>query len=163
MGFVVTGCNREGHTSTSREGMDLTVAGLDYKVQLARILNRFDSEDRPYLGELPAPLKGVGYLGVFIRISNHGNRTQVPTNDFSVVDTQGVRYRPVRVDTVYAYRAEPIPPDEQWPPVDSTADVGPTAGAELLFKIQLASVSDDPLVLEIPDHGKNRGEIYLDI
>lgn len=132
-------------------------------VQVSRILNGSDAEDRSYLaGEAEAP-RGYVYLGVFMRVTNGTGGMLAPSSDFSVVDTLGNRYKPLPIGNDFAYKAEPLGPDEQLPVLDSTAETGPTAGGELLFLIKQSSTENDPLDLEITSPDRQKGKITLDI
>lgn len=160
---LVAGCGAGEKATTGAEGRDVTVGDLDYRVQVARILNRSDAEDRQYLAGKPEAPKGDAYLGVFIWVKNDTGKTRTPSSDFSVVDTLGNRYGPTPIDNAFAYNPEPIAPDEQLPVVDSAGESGPTAGAELLFLIKMSSTGNDPLVLQIKGPGEQEGTITLDI
>lgn len=160
---VTAGCGAGEKVTTAAEGRDVTLGGLDYLVQVARILNRSDAEDRSYLaGQAEAP-NGYAYLGVFIQVRNDAGGTLAPSSEFSVVDTLGNRYEPLPIDNDFAYRAEPLGSGEQLPVLDSTAETGPTAGGELLFLIKQSSTENDPLYLEIKSPEQQAGKITLDI
>jgi hypothetical protein len=135
----------------------LNVGPLVYEVQLSRELNPTNSEDAAYLEGLSAEERklepGQEWFGVFLQVYNNGSSAQRAAEAITISDTQGNVYSPIVPDQTnhYAYRGGEVPSKGQIPALDTTADLGPTQGALLLFKIQVVSLDNRPLELKILD------------
>jgi hypothetical protein len=133
----------------------LNVGPLIYEVQLSRQLNPVDSEDSAYLQGLGAAERqlapGQEWLGVFVQVYNDSSIELPAASSFTVTDTQGNTYTPLTPSqtNAYAYRAGMVPAKSQLPIPDTTAAFGPTQGALLLYKIQIASLDNRPLKIKI--------------
>jgi len=133
----------------------LDVGPLVYQVQLSRQLNPFDTEDASYLqGLKPAeshPAPGQEWFAVFVQVYNNGSAAEPAASKMTVSDTQGNVYAPVVPDqsNEYAFRGGLVPAKGRLPVLDSTSSNGPTQGALLLYKIQIASLDNRPLKLKI--------------
>jgi hypothetical protein len=133
----------------------LDVGPLVYQVQISRQLNPTNSEDASYLkGVAPAARKlepGQEWFGVFLQVYNHTSTSHPAAEGITVSDTQGNVYSPIQPDQTneYAYRGGKIPANGQIPAADTTPGFGPTQGALLLYKIQLASLDNRPLEVKI--------------
>jgi hypothetical protein len=149
----------------------LDVGPLVYEVQLARQLNRFDTEDASYLQALPPAQRtltaGQEWFGVFVQVYNNTSQAQLAASDLRVTDTQGNRYTPVvpGPGNEFAYRGGIVPPEDRLPVPDSVAANGTTQGALLLYKIQIASLDNRPLKLTIvdPTDGSQTASAELDV
>jgi hypothetical protein len=158
-------CGAEEETSSVKEGEPLTLQPLQYNVVISRFLNPDDTEDADYLAGQP-PLKADQlYLGVFMQIENEDeSRSAALPSYFTVTDTQGVEYRPIRVDSPYALPlGGTVEAEGEYPLPDSTAAAGPIEGSLVLFRITQASTEDRPLELEIPASSGEPGTVELDI
>ena len=133
----------------------LNVGPLVYQVQLSRQLNPADVEDAGYLQGLgPAEralAPGQEWLGVFVQVFNNHSVQFPAASTMTITDTQGNAYVPIPPGPTnfYAYRGGLVPANGQLPIPDSTASFGPTQGALLLYKLQLASLDNRPLKIHI--------------
>jgi hypothetical protein len=135
----------------------LDVGPLTYEVQLSRQLNPFDTEDAAYLEGL-SPLQRAltreqEWFGVFLQVYNRTSTSQLPASSLTISDTQGNVYKPLAPEQAnsFVYRAEAVPGKGRLPSPDAVAASGPTQGALLLYKIQIASLNNRPLKLTIVD------------
>jgi hypothetical protein len=135
----------------------LNVGPLIYEVQQSRELNPYNSEDAAYLeGLTPAERKlepGQEWFGVFMQVYNNSNEELPDASDFTVTDTQENVYTPLPLGTSneFAYRPGSVPPKNQIPLPGTVDDSFGTQGALLLFKIQIVSLDNRPLILKIVD------------
>jgi hypothetical protein len=135
----------------------LDVGPLVYQVQISRQLNPYDTEDAAYLQGLSAAQRQLGpgqeWFGVFLQVYNHDKRELPAATSLTVSDTQGNIYSPVEPGPAnnFAYRGGSVPASGRLPVPDSVASFGPTQGALLLYKIQIASLDNRPLEFKIVD------------
>lgn len=175
-GGVLSGCgSNPRENNASREGLPERVGGIDYNVYITRELNLHDVEDSGYYKGPEAP-PGFALYGVFLTACNPTQSATSPnveaSSDFTVVDTQHNRFKPlppVPSDSVFAYKAVPLKHLACIPKRGSLAASGPTNGALLVFKLPLKTLENRPLDLEIvsppdPHTGKSDiGRIELDV
>lgn len=164
-GTVLAGCETDPENATEvEEGMPIKVDDLLYNVQITRILNPKDPEDKAYLVGQEPPASGQYYLGVFMAVENEGSEpAEVPT-DFTVEDTVGTTYEPIPSDSLFALKTGAnLQPEDQLPEPESTAANGPIQGAVVLFRITDAAIEDRPLTLHIPSSDGEVREVELDI
>jgi hypothetical protein len=174
-GAVVSGCGENPReNNASREGLPERVGKIDYNVYITRELNLRDVEDSGYYKGPEAP-PGFALYGVFLTACNpavSATSRDVPSaSDFTVIDTQGNRFRPLTIspDNIWAYHARPLKHQACVPKAGTLASSGPTNGSLLIFKLPLATLENRPLDLEIvsppdPRTGKpETGRIELDI
>jgi len=153
--LVAGGCGNRIQTRTlgETEGIYVDVAELRYQIQLSRILNPADVEDRAYLRGLApgisAPVKGEAWFGVFMRVSNPTKRFPVPADTFTIADTLGTEYTPVPLDNPLAYNPGPLRPGGVYPDSNSVMGQGVVAGSLILFKLKLTSLGNRPLEFRI--------------
>jgi hypothetical protein len=148
--------NKEAETlHGSTEGSYLDLGGMKYQVQISRQLNPASVEDRYYLlglspqdRNLPA---GQEWFAVFIRVENDGDKAATAATEYTITDTQGNKFRPMRFapDNVFAFRGGRLQPKDILPKADSPAGQGSIQGALLLFKIPVANLENRPLELSI--------------
>ncbi|MGH2956553.1 MAG: hypothetical protein ACRDL6_06120 [Solirubrobacterales bacterium] len=166
LGLAATGCGEE-ETSEVVEGEPLELGELAINVQLTRLLNPNDREDREYLeGQQVPPPAGKDYLAVFVEIENEGDeQVQLPTADeVEVIDTTGRVYHPLPSDTVFALDlGGTLGPHEELPLEDTAAQSGPTQGSIVLFLVDDDVGENRPLELEFTEGGEVEGQIELDI
>jgi hypothetical protein len=176
VGGVLTGCGENPReNNASREGLPERVGGIDYNVYITRELNLRDVEDSGYYKGPEAP-PGFALYGVFLTACNPEESATSPNvpaaSDFTVIDTQGKRFKPlppVPSDSIFAYQAVPLKHHACIPKRGSLAASGPTNGSLLVFKLPLKTLENRPLDLEIvspPDpHTGDRdtGRIELDV
>lgn len=152
------------------EGIYVDVGDLKYQVQISRVLNPNDREDRDYLVDLPPDQQlaaDENWFGVFMRVENDSDKAAPATNAYSIRDTQGNVYKPIAMGpkNVFAYRAAVLQPKDILPLPSSAAAENTIQGSMLLFKIPVANFQNRPLVLEIPapNGGGETGTVDLDV
>ena len=170
--LVAGGCGNKEKTTTeaSTEGVYLDVGGLKYQVQISRILNPSDVEDRNYLTQLPQgtlpPKADEAWFGVWMRVQNTNDNKSLPTaSNFEIRDTQDNVFRPYdQTGNVFAYQAvDKLGPNEVLPLPDAPAGSGPIQGSLILFKLKNDSLQNRPLVLHIEKAGAQPAEVDLDL
>jgi hypothetical protein len=148
------------------------VAGpVTYQLQISRVLNQYNNEDSQYVRGLPAGTTALTpdqqWYGVFLWAKNQTQQPQTTTDNFVVVDTQGNKYYPIKLNTAenpYAWTSESLAPLQTEPKPDSTASFGPTQGGLVLFKISNSAYSNRPLTLWIlGSSGQKEASISLDL
>ena len=103
--------------------------------------------------------------GVFIQSCNHSDESHQTTDRFKIVDNQGNEFEPEKLpsDNDFAYRPTELMPNECIPEAGSVAQLGPTAGSMLLFRLPLANTEYRPLELDIEGTGGQHLTYDLDI
>jgi hypothetical protein len=148
--------NKESETlHGDTEGIYIDVGGLKYQVQISRVLNPTDREDRDYLVDLPASEQlaaDENWFAVFMRVENDSDKAAPATDSYSIKDTQGNVYKPVAMGpkNVFAYRPAVLQPKDILPLPTTSAAEGTIQGSMVLFKIPVANFQNRPLELEIP-------------
>ena len=175
--LVLSGCGENPReNNASREGLPERVGGIDYNVYITRELNLRDVEDLGYYSGPEAP-PGFALYGVFLTACNPAEAANSPlvppATDFTVIDTQGNRFKPVSMprSNIFAYttQARPLKHQACIPKAGSLASSGPTNGSLLIFKLPLATLENRPLDLEIvsppnPESGETEtGRVELDV
>jgi hypothetical protein len=176
-GAVLSGCGANPReNNASREGLPERVGGIDYNVYITRELNLKDVEDIGYYSGPEAP-PGFALYGVFLTACNPNEAADSPnvppSTDFTVVDTQGNRFKPVPLprSNIFAYttQARPLKHKACVPKAGSLAANSPTNGSLLIFKLPLDTLENRPLDLEIvsppnPETGQREtGRVELDV
>lgn len=156
LALVASGCGTaESQTTTAEtEGLYRTINGLKYQVQLSRVLNPNDVEDREYFVGLPAgttpPTGEEAWFGVWMRVQNETDEPLPAADEFEIVDTQEKTYRSLAVDAranPFVYAGGTVPPQTVLPLADSAAGQGPVQGQLLLFKLTNESLQNRPIEL----------------
>ena len=162
---LLSGCNTSPENARSAgEGQAMKLGELLYNVQITRLLNPSDPEDKAYLVGQPPPSSDQYYLGVFMQIHNESSTAQQVPRDFRVVDTVGTSFRPIPSKSLFALKLDgPIPPNGVLPEPETTAANGPIEGSMVLFRIDSAAIQDRPLILDIPSSSGGVGHVELDI
>jgi hypothetical protein len=157
------------HADTEGEYVD--VGPMKYQVQISRLLNPFDPEDRGYLIDLPAG-QSLGpkddWFAVFMRVENGSENPGPVATQYEIVDTQDNKYTPIQMGpkNVFAYRAGTLGAHQVLPFASSPAGQNTIQGAMLLFKIPVENFANRPLELRIsppPGAGTAVGTIDLDV
>jgi hypothetical protein len=170
--LALAGCGNKTETAVvaETEGIYVGVDGLTYQVQISRILNPADAEDRAYLKGLPEgeePAKDEVWFGVFMRVENETDRELTAADGFKITDTQGAEYEPIELDpavNVFGYRPLPVPPGHVLPVLDSAPSDNTIQGSLLLFKVKVASLANRPMELEIESaRGGDNATVVLDV
>jgi hypothetical protein len=170
--LVVSACgNKQARTlHAATEGTYLDIGPMKYQVQISRLLNPNDPEDRGYLIDLP-PGEQLGpkdqWFAIFMQVQNGTNEPQTAAGDYVITDTQGNKFQPIQMGpkNVFAYRAGSVPPKDTLPLPNSAAGQNTIQGAMLLFKIPVADFENRPLVLSIstPTAPGQVGTVDLDV
>ena len=149
------------------EGAYLDLGPLAYQVQISRLLNPFNAEDRGYLVDVRNPkLTGQQqWFAVFMRVQNVGDRRATAASDYKITDTQGNVFRPVQIgpQNVFAYRPLSLPPDGVLPVPDSPPSETTIQGSLVLFKIPTPNLANRPLELSIRDPAVSNQEATVDL
>jgi hypothetical protein len=155
----------QGVEEPAREGIALPLGGVDYNVFITRQLNTRVPPDDAYVEAGTEPDKDETFYGVFIQVCNHSDETHETTDEFKIVDSQGNEFEPEELpeDNQFAYHAGELLPDECIPESGSVAQLGPTAGSMLLFRLPLANTEYRPLELEVEGEGDEHLTFELDI
>jgi|SRR4051794_6309147 len=171
---AAAGCGNKKAVTThaDTEGTYIDIGPLKYQVQISRLLNPNDPEDRGYLVDLPGGQRTLGrsdqWFAVFMLVQNGSEASHRVADDYAIRDTQGTVFRPVAMGTrnVFAYRVgTTLPPHVNLPLPDSPAGQNSIQGAMLLFKIPVANFENRPLEFEIrsSDVPNTTGTVDLDV
>ena len=140
----------------NNDGGYVDAGPITYQLQISRVLNQYSTEDSQYVKGLPpgttAPTASQQWYGVFLWAKNQTSRSHTTTDNFVMVDTEGNKYYPVKLNpdlNPYAWTSETLTPLQTEPIPDSTAAYGPTQGQLLLFKIGTSAYANRPLTLDI--------------
>jgi hypothetical protein len=155
---------KQGRDEPAREGLALELEGVEYNVFITRQLNQRITPDKAYF-DGPEPKKGETLYGVFIQVCNRSNDTHQTADTFTIKDNQGNEFEPEELpaDNAFAYHPGELGPDECIPEAGSVAQLGPTSGAMLLFRLPLKNTEYRPLELEIHGQGSDNLTYQLDI
>lgn len=153
-GFGAEGSQR---TPADTEGSYLVFPhDLTYQIQLSRLLNPADAEDRSYLQGMAAGTPALGaneqWFAVFIRVSNETKQPHLAASDFRMLDAQGTTYQPVALDggaNPFAYQASTLAPKDVVPPPTTAAGDNTIQGSELLFRIPRDFFFNRPVLFRI--------------
>jgi hypothetical protein len=171
--LALAGCGNRVETRTiaDTEGIYIDVGELKYQVQLSRIINPSDEEDRHYLDGLPAgtvPLKpDEAWFGVWMRVENDtSDKTLTAADEFEIVDTQEHTFTPIELeDNPFAYAAQDLTPNTVVPSPNSPAGEGVIQGSLILFKVTTEALANRPLEFKIqsPALPDDVGIVDLDV
>jgi hypothetical protein len=161
----------EDGTASSGFYVDAGSPAITYQVQISRVLNPYDTEDKAYLrGVSPGELSltaSQDWFAIFIRAFNQSKVPVTTTDNFTVSDTQGNIYRPIALNlgaNDIAYQAMVLRPNQTDPLADSPAYFDATQGSELLFKLNNSIYDNRPLTLNIYAKGqKGPSQVSLDL
>jgi hypothetical protein len=139
------------------EGIYLNVGQLKYQVEISRQLNPGSiPEDRTFVQDIAPGSQTLGpdelWFAVFVRIENPTDKPVSPATYFTISDTQGNVYEPVRIGSQnpFFYNPAAIPPKGIAPDPDSVAaQLQSINGMELLFKLKRTTLDNRPLQLNI--------------
>lgn len=170
---ALAGCGnkQEVRTLGETEGLYIDVGELKYQVQLSRIINPNDVEDRNYLKGLPAgtvpPKPDEAWFGVWMRVQNTtSKKTLTAADEFEIVDTQENTFRPIALeDNPFAYEAQDLGPNTIVPNPNSPAGEGVIQGSLILFKLTTEAIANRPLEFKIqsPALPDDVGVVDLDV
>ena len=161
-----------GHmvADANNDGTYVEAGGITYQMQISRELNPYSAEDSAYVKGLPLGIAGPGpsqlWYGVFLWAKNQHHRAYTTARNFVIEDTQGNKYYPVALSSAnaYAWTPQTLQYNETFPGPDSTASLGATQGALLLFKLSDSVYDNRPLTLYILGSDRQRlGSISLNL
>jgi hypothetical protein len=170
--FALAGCANKIETRTQgeTEGIYIDVGDLKYQVQLSRIINPNDEEDRAYLAGLPAgtaePDSDEAWFGVWMRVQNVRSKETFPAaEEFEISDTQEHTFTPVPLENnPFAYEAQDLKPRTIVPGPNSPAGEGVIQGSLILFKLTTEALANRPLEFKIQSPSSSDvGIVDLDI
>jgi hypothetical protein len=171
--LALTGCGNKIETRTigETEGLYIDVGDLKYQVQISRIINPRDIEDRHYLTGLPPgtlePKADEAWFGVWLRVQNTTSEETFDTaTQFEIVDTQENSFEPIELEeNEWAYMPERLGPNTVLPNSESPAGQGPIQGSLLLFKLTTDALQNRPLEFKItnPNDPEDVGIVDLDV
>jgi hypothetical protein len=165
VGAAACGEEEPGVDEPAREGLALPLGGVDYNVFITRRLNPAIPPDDAYV-EGPEPAPDETLYGIFVQVCNpSSDETHATIDDFIVVDNQGNEFEPEELpeNNHFAYEPRELGPKECIPELGSVAQLGPTAGSMLLFKLPLQTTENRPLELELRGEGDEHLTFELDI
>ena len=153
----------QGVDEAAREGLALPLDGIDYNVFITRELNPRITPDKSYVEPGTAADAKNTLYGVFLQACNRGKDSSQTADRFKIVDNQGNEFEPESLpeSNEFAYQSQVLAPHECIPEIGSVAQLGPTAGSMLLFKLPLANTEYRPLELEI--EGPSGGHLRFDL
>jgi hypothetical protein len=155
LGAGVAACGEadveQGVEEPAREGLALELDDLTYNVFITRELNPRITPDNAYVSADMEPGRDETLYGVFLQVCNHTDEAHTAASRFKIVDNQGNEFEPEELpsDNQFAYHAKELLPNECLPAAGSVAQLGPSAGLMLLFRLPLANTEYRPLELEI--------------
>jgi hypothetical protein len=154
---------KQGVDEPAREGLRLPLDGIEYNVFITRELNPRITPDKSYVDPGTEPDAKTTLYGVFLQTCNRGTDSKETADTFRIVDNQGNEFEPEPLpeSNDFAYQPRALSPNECIPEVGSVAQLGPTAGSMLLFRLPLANTEYRPLELEI--EGPSGGHLTFDL
>jgi hypothetical protein len=171
--LALAGCGNRIATRTvaDTEGIYIDVGELKYQVQMSRIINPNDEEDRSYLQGLPAgtapPKSDEAWFGVWMRVENDtDDKTLTAADEFEIVDTQEHTFTPVALaNNPFAYQPQKLIPHTVVPSPNSPAGEGVIQGSLILFKVTTEALANRPLEFKIqsPALPDDVGVVDLDV
>jgi hypothetical protein len=154
----------------AREGLALNLDGVDYNVFITRQLNPRIPPDDAYVEEGTEAEEGETLYGVFLQACNTAKEdgdpaSTQPVDAFKIVDSQGNEFEPEELpdENHFAYHPRELLPQECIPEDGSVAQLGPTAGSMLLFRLPLENTEYRPLELELQGEGEEHLAFELDL
>ena len=153
----------QGVDEPAREGLALPLDGIDCNVFITRELNPRITPDKTYVDPGTEADATHTLYGVFLQACNRGESSSQTADSFKIVDNQGNEFEPESLpqSNEFAYQAKTLSPNECIPEAGSVAQLGPTAGSMLLFRLPLANTEYRPLELEI--EGPAGGHLTFDL
>jgi hypothetical protein len=154
---------REG---AEREGLSFPLGNVNYNVFITRQLNPRVVEDKAYYRG-PEPRGTELLYGIFLQACNKTKQPQQTADTFTVTDNQGNEFQPTPLPrgNAFAYQPRILRAGTCEPETGSVAQLGPTAGSMLLFKLPLKNTENRPLELHIetPSGATQGKRVELDL
>ena len=153
-----------GVDEPASEGLAIELDGIEYNVFITRQLNTKVTPDKAYF-DGPEAEPGETLYGVFIQVCNRSDETRQTAENFKIKDNQDNEFEPEELpeDNAFAYHAKELEPNECIPEAGSVAQLGPTSGSMLLFRLPLQNTEYRPLELEVQGEGDEHLTFELDI
>jgi hypothetical protein len=163
LGLAACGDEEPGVDEPAREGLALELGGVDYNVFITRQLNPRVPPDEAYVTEEAAA--GETLYGVFIQVCNNSEEPRQTVSEFTVRDNQENTFEPEELpeENQFAYQPRTLDPEECIPRAGSVAQLGPSAGSLLLFRLPLENTENRPLELELEGEDGEMLTFELDI
>jgi hypothetical protein len=148
----------------AREGLALELDGIAYNVFITRQLNPRIPPDDAYVEEGTREEEDETLYGVFLQACNNSDEAHETIDQFKIVDNQDNEFEPEELpdDNKFAYHARELLPHECIPEIGGVAQLGPSAGSMLLFRLPVENTEYRPLELEIGE-GEEHLTFELDI
>ena len=173
LGLAACG-HKQAHPTVAdanNNGGYVDAGAITYQLQISRELNPYATEDSQYVKGLPAgtvaPTADQLWYGVFLWAKNQTGKPQTTSDSFVIIDTQGNRYYPIKIDpdiNEFAWTAQTLNPLSTEPGPGTVAAAGPTQGGLLLFKLNTAVYSNRPLTFYIlGPNGRRQASISLNL
>ena len=171
---LLAGCgnrHEEPRTFAETEGLYLEIGDLEYQIQISRILNPNDREDRDYLRGIPESSAELGedetWFAIFLRVQNQTDEPLPAATDFEITSADEQSFSPIPLDpeqNVYAYDGGEISAGDQLPEIDSGAENNnPVRGEMLLFKLPFEALQNRPLEFHIKPTSGDEGIVDIDV
>ena len=156
---------KQGVDEPAREGLALPLDGIQYNVFITRELNPRITPDKSYVDPGTAPDATHTLYGVFLQACNRSKESHQTADRFKITDAQGNVFepQPLPASNDFSYQAAVLQPHECIPEAGSVAQLGPTSGSMLLFRLPLANTENRPLELEIEGPTSGHLTFQLDI
>ena len=167
-GIAACGDEEPGVDEPAREGLAIEMDGVDYNVFITRQLNPRVTPDEAYVADAELDA-GETLYGVFLEACNVSDAPVQTANHFVIKDNQGNDFEPAELveeteaENPFLYRSQRLDPKECIPEAGSVAQLGPTAGAMIPFRMPLDNTENRPLELEIIGEGDEMLTFELDI
>jgi hypothetical protein len=170
--LALSACGHEKVTVAETEGVYLDLGDLKYQVQVSRVLNPSDNQDREFFRGLPPGMSSnlpadEIWFAVFLRVENDTGQPHPMADRFEIVDTTDAKYQPVVLDPktnplVYQPGFN-LPATSVFPTRDTLGDQSFAQGGLLLFRLKTSVNQNRPLVFHISNtQGTYNGEVDLD-
>jgi hypothetical protein len=164
-------------TNGEDESVNVQAGNLVYQVQISRTINPHAVDDSQYLeGFAPADIRTSGadeLFSVWVRAQNTTDTPHESTDDFTVIDSAGNEYDPIRVsdaaENPFVYRSQLIEQESGngqpiYPDPSSANGTGPIKGSMLLFRVPVTIYQNEPVELRIvPIEGGRPSTVTLDL
>jgi len=151
------------------DGSYIQAGPITYQLQISRELNPYSVQDKPYVQGLPAgfaqPTANQLWYGVFLWAKNQHHKAYQTSDNFKIVDTQGITYYPIKVNPAlnpFAWTSQLLPYEGTYPGQDSVQAESESQGGLLLFKLNSSAYANRPLTFFVLNHsGQKLGSISL--
>jgi hypothetical protein len=155
----------------ANDGSYIQAGPITYQLEIARELNPYSVQDKPYVQGLPKglapPTANQIWYGVFLWAKNQHHHAYQTSDNFEIVDSEGSTYHPIKLNPAenpYAWTPQLLQKNQTEPGQDSIQSEGESQGGLVLFKLDNAVYSNRPLMLYVLGvHDRKLGSIFLDL